>query len=173
MTSTDSTESPVDRAQFAADFGWGVLRAARALRNLGDEGGLNSTQNTALARIERHRSITVSELAAIESIARPTASAVVKRLEELGLLQRRDDPLDGRVCYLEITKSGRTHLRTIRMRRSRWLLNRIESYSDEQIATLGLALDLLDKMGEGLELLPPDIEKARAAGSRGASKGRK
>jgi len=161
MTATDKPETAVDREQFAADFGLSILRVARAIRLLGIDEELSETQKTALAMIEHYRSITLGELAVVESIARPTASAVVNRLEELGFVRRVADPLDGRVWHLEATRAGQNYLRTTRMRRAHWLLDRIETYTDDEIASLNQARRLLDDLAEGADVMPLPPKTAR------------
>jgi len=99
--------------ELAGQLSLSVLRAARVLRQLGND-QLSITQGTALAMIETYGPVTISELASREQVARPTASAVVSRLEELGFVVRLDDPDDGRICWLKITRSGRAHLRATR-----------------------------------------------------------
>ena len=62
-----------------------IVRTARRLRQ--EAGGeLSPTLTAALATIERNGPLTPSELAARERIQRPTATRVVARLEEAGLV---------------------------------------------------------------------------------------
>ena len=72
-----------------------IARMARRMRQeAGDE--LSPSMTAALATMERHGPLTPSELAEIERIKRPTATRVLHRLEEEGLVERRADPNDGR-----------------------------------------------------------------------------
>ena len=92
--------------EIAAELRVAVARTARRLRQ---ETGLDltATQVAALATIERHGPLTPSELAARERIQRPTATRLVARLEERGLVARTADPGDGRVALIAITAEGR------------------------------------------------------------------
>jgi len=76
----------------AADLRIAVARTARRLRQEGS--GLSATTGAALATIERHGPLTPSELAARERIQRPTATRLIGRLEEDGLIVRTPDPID-------------------------------------------------------------------------------
>ncbi|WP_261566544.1 MarR family winged helix-turn-helix transcriptional regulator [Frankia gtarii] len=125
-----------------------MLRAARVLRQLGSD-QLSITQSTALSMIEKYEPITISELASLEQVARPTASAVVSRLEELGYVVRLGDPDDGRICRLKITRSGRAHLKVARSRRTDWLVAQLANHTEEELASLHTAIAVLDDIRAG------------------------
>src|SRR3954452_16454470 len=74
------------------------LAIARSNRRLRQEAGsgLSPTLTAALATVERHGPLTPSELAARERIQRPTATRLIGRLEQDGLVTRTADPADGR-----------------------------------------------------------------------------
>src|SRR5437764_290400 len=63
---------------------------ARTARRLRQEAGvdLSPSQTAALGTVERRGPLTPSELAACERIQRPTATRVIARLEEAGLVGR-------------------------------------------------------------------------------------
>ena len=67
-------------------------------RRLRQEAGtdLGPSQVAALATIERHGPLSPSELAERERIKRPTATRILRHLEEAGLVERVRDPEDGR-----------------------------------------------------------------------------
>ena len=68
--------------------------ARRLRQEAGDE--LSPSMMAALATIESHGPLTPSRLAELEGIQRPTATRVLARLEEDGLIERSADPNDGR-----------------------------------------------------------------------------
>ena len=83
-----------------------ITRTARRLRQ--EAGGdLSPSQTAALGTIERRGPLTPSELAAIERIQRPTATRVIARLEESGLIARAADPVDRRSSLVWLTEQGR------------------------------------------------------------------
>src|SRR3954468_21283296 len=82
-----------------------VVRTARRLRQeAGTE--LSPSMTAALSTVGRHGPMTPSELAARERIQRPTATRVLARLEEAGLVQRTPDPQDGRSSLLTTTPAA-------------------------------------------------------------------
>src|SRR4029079_18397704 len=82
-----------------------IARTARRLRQeAGEE--LSPSQAAALATIDRHGPLTPSELATRERIQRPTATRVIARLEEAGLVDRTSDPDDRRSCLVGVAPEG-------------------------------------------------------------------
>ena len=79
----------------AGELRLAVTRTARRLRQ--EAGGpLTPTLTAALATLANHGPLTPSELARRERIQRPTATKLIARLEADGLVERGEDPFDGR-----------------------------------------------------------------------------
>jgi DNA-binding MarR family transcriptional regulator len=133
--------------ELAPRLRWAVTRMARRLRQ---EAGtdLGPSQVAALATIERHGPLSPSELAQLERIKRPTATRILRHLEEAGLVVRVKDPEDGRGAILSITASGRTHLRRLRARKTAYLATRLDKLDAEDRRTLERAAELLEGMLE-------------------------
>src|SRR3954465_4400594 len=89
------------------------LVGARTARRLRQEAGagLSPSLSGALASIDRHGPLTPSELAAHERVQRPTATRVLARLEDLGLIDRAPNPSDRRSSLISTSAEGRTLLR--------------------------------------------------------------
>src|ERR687888_851523 len=102
-----------DRGELPSRLRLVITRTARRLRQeAGTE--LGPSQTAALATIERHGPLTPSELATLERVRRPTATRIVARLEEAGLVQRAADPADGRSFMVSATGQGRALMRKLR-----------------------------------------------------------
>ena len=121
---------------------------ARRLRQESGERELSPTLSAALATIARHGPLTPSALADAEGIQRPTATRVIARLEARGLVARRPDPTDGRVCHVEATAAGRTLLRRIRGRKNQYLARRLRTLDEHERATLAQAAELIERLLE-------------------------
>src|SRR4051794_24734476 len=120
---------------------------ARTARRLRQEAGsdLSPSQTSALAAIERHGPLTPSELAACERIQRPTATRVLARLEESGLVTRTADPTDRRSSVVAVTAAGRALLEELRTRKDLFLARRLDGLDAEELAVLQRAADILEK----------------------------
>jgi len=124
-----------------------ITRTSRRLRQEAGP-GLSPTLTAALATVDRHGPLTPSELAKRERVQRPTATRLVARLEELGLLQRAADPLDRRSSLLSVTPEGRALLKQMRERKTAFLAHRIEGLDAEERATLDRAAASLERLLE-------------------------
>ena len=136
----------METTSLAAHLRLAVTRTARRLRQ--EAGGLSPTLNAALATIERHGPITPSELATRERVQRPTATKLVGRLEEQGLVTRTADPLDGRSSLIACTADGRALLRELRTRKDAYLAQRLSSLAPEDRAALERAATILEGLLE-------------------------
>src|SRR5690242_14043631 len=119
-TSTTPESASAHREELAPRLRWAVTRMARRLRQeAGTE--LGPSQVAALATIERHGPLSPSEVAKLERIKRPTATRILRHLEEAGLVERVRDPEDGRGAIVTVTGDGRTHLKRLRARKTAYL----------------------------------------------------
>ena len=135
------------REELAPRLRWAITRVARRLRQ---EAGtdLGPSQVAALATIERHGPLSPSELAELERIKRPTATRILRHLEEAALVARVKDPEDGRGSIVSVTAAGRTHLKRLRARKTAYLASRLDRLPAEDRRTLERAAELLEGMLE-------------------------
>ncbi len=138
-----TTSSP----RIAAQLRLAIVRTARRLRQEAGV-GLSPTQGAALASIERHGPLTPSEVAAIERIQRPTATRLLAKLGDAGLVARQADPVDGRSCLVSITDAGRALLAESRAQKDAYLARRLRDLDAADRATLARAAEILDGLLE-------------------------
>jgi DNA-binding MarR family transcriptional regulator len=124
------------------------LTIARTARRLRQEAGsdLSPSMTAALATIERHGPMTPSELAARERVQRPTATRVLARLEDMGLIQRTPDPQDRRSSLVAVTPEASEMLAEQRTRKTAFLAERLDRLGAEDRAALERAADILERM---------------------------
>ena len=147
-----------DTAELAAEIRLLVGRLARRLRQEGTA-GLTPSQLSALASIDRLGPLQLGDLARVESVAPPTLTRAVSRLEEQGLVRRRQDPDDGRAVLVEATPAGRRSLQELRQARVAYLADRLATLSDPDRAVVARAVGLLG------ELLGPPAPSAPDGGA--------
>jgi DNA-binding MarR family transcriptional regulator len=122
-----------------------LTRIARRMRQAAS-GDLSPTQGAALATIDCHGPLTPSELAARERIQRPTATRVLARLEEAGLVERTADPADRRSSLVTTSEDGRALLTAIRERKDAFLVERLDTLTAADLAALDRAADILERV---------------------------
>jgi DNA-binding MarR family transcriptional regulator len=125
-----------------------VARTARRLRQEAG-GGLSPSLNAALAPVARHGPLTPSELATRERIQRPTATRLIARLEEQGLVARTADPADRRSCLIALSDEGSALVAELRTRKDLFLAERLRGLPAADRATLARAAELLEQLLEG------------------------
>lgn len=124
-----------------------IARTARRLRQQTDI-DLSAALTAALATVEGRGPLTPSELATIENVKRPTATRLVARLEEAGLVQRAADPGDRRSFLVGITPAGEALLRRLRKRKNAYLAKRLRELDHADVETLERAVEILEGMLE-------------------------
>jgi DNA-binding MarR family transcriptional regulator len=122
-----------------------IARLARRMRQ--EAGGdLTPTQTAALATISLNGPLTPSELAAREKIQRPTATRVLALLEERGLIGRTADPADRRSSLVSSSAEGEALLADVRERKDAFLAERLDQLSDDDLAALNRAAEILERV---------------------------
>jgi DNA-binding MarR family transcriptional regulator len=142
----DESETPLPEQ--AARLRLAITRTARRLRQTSGASDLGAASVAALATIDRIGPLTPSELAEAERIKRPTATRIVSRLAEAGLIDRAADPTDGRSALISATPAGSEHLQALRRRKDAYLAQRLTELPDRDIATLRRAASILERMLE-------------------------
>lgn len=122
-----------------------IARLHRQLRQQ-DHSGLSPSLGAALATIARDGPMPLGALAATEQISAPTVTKLVDKLEEHGLIARKADPDDRRVCRVQITVTGRRQLEAIRTRRTAWLASRLSELSSDDVQRVAAALEVLETL---------------------------
>jgi DNA-binding MarR family transcriptional regulator len=138
--------TPVD-SELAARLRLAITRTARRLRQEGSE-GFSPSQVAVLATLDRHGPLSPSELAEREQVKRPTATRVIARLTEAGLVTRTADPDDKRCALVSLTAEGAALLRRVRERKTAYLASRLHELDADDTAALARAAALLERMLE-------------------------
>jgi DNA-binding MarR family transcriptional regulator len=124
-----------------------ITRTARRLRQeAGDD--LSPSMTAALATIHHHGPLAPSRLAELERIKRPTATRVLRRLDDEGLVERLSDPADGRGALVSATPAGRALLRKLRARKNAYLARRLRELPPDDVAALERATAVLERLLE-------------------------
>jgi DNA-binding MarR family transcriptional regulator len=138
-----SRRATADRLHSAA------IHLLRRVRASDVETGLSPSRLSVLSVLVFGGPRTPSELAAAEQVRLPTISALVRGLEEDGLVRRAADPADGRVVRLSATAKGRRILERGRERRLDNLEELLVPLSREELRVLAEASEILDRAVSG------------------------
>lgn len=86
----------------------------------------------------------IGDLATADNSSQPTMTTQVKRLERLGYVTRSQDARDGRATVVTMTSAGARALQQARDARAEVVVPLLDGMSDEELATLDAALEILD-----------------------------
>lgn len=89
-----------------------AARCRKALKSKGID-DVNPAQLTILAALEEDEGVTATTLARTVKYEKSTLTPLLDKLEGAGLILRANDPKDGRVQRLHITKKGRKRRREV------------------------------------------------------------
>ena len=124
-----------------------LLRLARELRREVHSLGVTGGQVSLLAQIAANPQITASTLAKRERISAPGMSGHLGRLESAGLIERTR-ATDRRQVGLTVTAEGERVLRSVRKRRTAWLVEHLNGLSDEERDRIEAAIEPLERLLE-------------------------
>ncbi len=100
----------------------------------------------ALAILEEHGPMRVSDFAEIDRCSQPTATTMMQRLEQSGRVQRVPDPSDGRATLLSLSAMGRRKLTELRSGVATGLGPQLEQLSGEERSELEAAVRTIAKL---------------------------
>ncbi|MFC7304855.1 MarR family winged helix-turn-helix transcriptional regulator [Streptomyces monticola] len=101
-----------------------------------------------LVRLEEAGVQRATELAAYIGVGKATMSRQLRALEELGLVAREPDPMDGRASLLTLTEEGRARFRTVRDARREQYVRKLAGWDRREVAELARLLRQLNGSGE-------------------------
>jgi DNA-binding MarR family transcriptional regulator len=119
------------------------LRNSQVLEGLVESAGARITRATfeVLANIERRGPLRLSALVARMGVDQSTISRQIRPLEELGLIERSEDPEDRRAVWVSTTEVGHDVIQRVRQRVNRNVEAALASWSAEDRSELGRLLD--------------------------------
>jgi DNA-binding MarR family transcriptional regulator len=141
--------------ELAAEIRLLVGRLARRMRQEATA-GLTPSQLSALASVERLGPLQLGDLARVESVAPPTLTRAIARLEEQGMVTRRTDPADGRAVLVEVSAAGRRALDDLRQARVAFLAERLEAITEDDRRIVARAVHILGGLVGPPDTLPPE-----------------
>jgi DNA-binding MarR family transcriptional regulator len=109
---------------------------------------LSWTQKSVIARLEREGPTTTAELARAEGVKPQSMGTALALLEEMGLIERKAHPTDGRQMNIKLTAKGSTMRKISRDASRTWLTQAIEKLSKQDQATLFAAGEIIKRLVE-------------------------
>jgi DNA-binding MarR family transcriptional regulator len=93
----------------------------------------------------------ITELAAAEGVTQPAMTMVINRLEERGWVARRSDPTDARAVLAVLMPAGGEVIEQMRVEYRALVHEEMASLSDDDVAALSRAVEVLDQLIDRLK----------------------
>lgn len=116
----------------------------------------------ALAILNEFGAMRVSDFARHDGLSQPSATSMLRKLKDAGLIEARPDPADGRASLCELSDAGRVRLLDRRTTMGEKLEPVLATLEPEQRAELARAVDTLNRL-----ITIHDPDRANAADGRG------
>ncbi len=135
-----------DVAPLATELRFVLNRLNRRLRHqqLGDD--LTVSQLSVLAVLNRYGPLAAGDLAAKEHVRPPSMTRIIAALESMGMIERGENPADGRQVLIGLTAAGRTRADAETAARERWLAQQLDTLTAEERRCLREAAGILNRL---------------------------
>ena len=118
------------------------IRAASASHEL------SLTEASVMARLDREGPATTAELARAERMKPQSMGTTIAALEEMGMVERKPHPTDGRQMNIALTAKGLAIRNSSKDARRTWLAQVIEQLTEEERETLFKAGEIIKRLAE-------------------------
>lgn len=134
MAKTADPQAPVEAAVEELLQATGQL--LRRLRTEASGDNLTWSQTVVLGQLSKYGPSTTADLARTEAVKPQSMSATLGVLEELGLVERRQHPTDGRQILFALTRAGLATRETRSRLKRKWLSSAIAQLSPAELRAL-------------------------------------
>jgi DNA-binding MarR family transcriptional regulator len=131
-----------------ADFVHTVGLLVRRVRAAAAAHELSWTETTVLGRLETHGPATTADLARAESVKPQSMGATVAALEEMGLVERKPHPTDGRQMNIALTAKGAAVRKSAKDAKTTWLAQALGQLDEQERETLLAAGAIIKRVVE-------------------------
>ena len=139
-----------DATRLASDLRLAVGRVTRRLRQAHAVGDVSLSGVSVLARLAAEGEVGLEPLLQPERVRPQAMASTLAQLEQRGLVRRTPDAADGRRSIVAATEEGRAVLAERRSESVQRLAAVLDTFSEQERATLGAALPLLGRLAERL-----------------------
>ena len=129
-----------------ADFLLSIGLLVRRVRAASASHELSLTESGVMARLDKYGPATTAELARAESVKPQSMGATVAALEEMGMVERKPHPTDGRQMNVVLTAKGAAVRKSARDAKRTWLAQAIVQLDEDERETLFKAGEIIQRL---------------------------
>src|ERR1700683_5270414 len=130
------------------DFTQAVGLLVRRVRAAAASHGLSLTESAVMARLAKHGPATIADMARAESMKPQSMGATIAALEEMGMVDRKPHPTDGRQVNIELTAKGAAVRKSARDAKQTWLAQAIARLDKQEQEALFAAGEIIRRLVE-------------------------
>jgi DNA-binding MarR family transcriptional regulator len=128
------------------DFTQAIGSLVRRVRAAAASHELSLTESAVMARLDKQGPATIADLARAESMKPQSMGTTIAALEEMGLVERKPHPTDGRQVNIELTVKGVTVRKSAGDAKRTWLAQAIAGLDEEEQQTLFKAGEIIERL---------------------------
>jgi DNA-binding MarR family transcriptional regulator len=132
----------------AIDLTQAVGLLVRRVRAAAASQELSLTESAVMKRLATDGPATTADLARAESMRPQSMGTTIAALEEMGLVERKPHPTDGRQVNIELTPKGAAMRKSARDAKRTWLAQAISQLGEEEREALFKAGEIIKRLAE-------------------------
>ena len=101
-----------------------------------------------MARLANHGPATTADLARAEGMKPQSMGTTIAALEEMGMVERKPHPTDGRQINIELTAKGAAVRKSVKEAKRTWLAQAITQLDEQDRETLFKAGEIIKRLAE-------------------------
>jgi DNA-binding MarR family transcriptional regulator len=130
------------------DFTQAIGLLVRRVRAAAASHELSLTEAAVMSRLARDGPATTADLARAEGMKPQSMGATIAALEEMGMVERRPHPTDGRQLNIQLTAKGAAVRNHAKDAKRTWLAQAIAQLDEQDRETLFKAGDIIKRLAE-------------------------
>jgi DNA-binding MarR family transcriptional regulator len=130
------------------DFSQALGLLVRRMRSAASAHELSLTEAAVMARLAKQGPQTTADLARAESMKPQSMGTTVAALEEMGMVERKPHPTDGRQVNIELTAKGAAIRKSAKDAKRTWLAQAVAQLDRQDQATLFAAGEIIKHLVE-------------------------
>jgi DNA-binding MarR family transcriptional regulator len=128
------------------DFTQAIGLLVRRVRAAAATYELSLTESAVMARLDKDGPATIADLARAESMKPQSMGATIAALEEMGIVERKPHPTDGRQVNIALTGKGASVRKTAGDAKRTWLAQAIAQLDERDRQTLFKAGEIVRRL---------------------------
>jgi DNA-binding MarR family transcriptional regulator len=136
----------VDNA--AIDLMQAIGLLVRRVRAAAASHELSLTESSVMARLAKDGPATTADLARAEGMKPQSMGTTIAALEEMGIVERKPHPTDGRQVNIQLTAKGAAMRKSAKDAKLTWLMQAIAQLDERERETLFKAGEIIKRLAE-------------------------